>query len=133
MPTIHDNKVKHAGADSSHIFRGIRRASLEPYREWIEQMMGVPLSETLMLEVDCNPGDAVAEELLEGLLLAAATKERNSSWRTLIEDWSLPPGVSPRIAASPQRERKPNAAPFSVWELDWQDCPVAFKLRGLTQ
>ena len=67
------------------------RASLEPYREWIEQMIGVPLSETLTLEVDSNPGDAIAEELLEGLLLASATKERNRSWRTLIADWSLPP------------------------------------------
>ena len=107
------------------------RASLEPYREWIEQTIGVPLSETLTLEVDSNPGDAVAEELLEGLLLPSATKERNRSWRTLIEGWSLPPDLSPRIAASTQRERKPNAPPFSVWELDWQDCPVAFKLRGL--
>ena len=67
------------------------RASLEPYRVWIEQTIGVPLSETLTLEVDSNPGDAVAEELLEGLLLPSATEERNRSWRTLIEGWSLPP------------------------------------------
>jgi len=71
------------------------RASLEPYRVWIEQTIGVPLSETLTLEVDSNPGDAVAEELLEGLLLPSAIKERNRSWRTLIEGWSLPPGLSP--------------------------------------
>ncbi len=109
------------------------RASLEPYREWIEQTIGVPLGQTLVLEVDSNPGDAIAEELLEGLLLPSATKERNRSWRTLIEDWSLPPGLSPRIAASTQRERKPNAPPFSVWEIDWQDCPVALRLRGLSR
>ena len=42
------------------------RASLEPYRSWIEQTIGVPLGETLTVEVDCNPGDAVAEELLRG-------------------------------------------------------------------
>ena len=109
------------------------RASLEPYSEWIEQKIGVPLSETLTLEVDCNPGDAVAEELLQGLPVVSATKARNSSWRTLIEGWSLPPGVSPRIAASLQRERRPNAPPFPVWEIDWQDCPVAFRLRGLSR
>ena len=99
------------------------RASLEPYVGWIEQTLDVPLSETLTLEVDCNPADAVAEELLHGLPVVSATKARNSYWRTLIENWSLPPGVSPRIAASLQRERKPNAAPLPVWELDWQDCP----------
>jgi hypothetical protein len=106
-------------------------ASLEPYVQWIEQVMDVPLSEALVLEVDCNPGDVVAEELLPGLAVVTATKERNSTWRTFIESWKLPPGMSPRIAMSLQRERKPNAAPLPVWELDWQDCPVAFKLRGL--
>jgi SpoVK/Ycf46/Vps4 family AAA+-type ATPase len=30
-------------------------------------------------------------------------------------------------------ERKPNAPPSSVFELDWQDCPVAFKLQGLAR
>jgi hypothetical protein len=108
-------------------------ASLEPYRKWIEQTIGVSLGETLTLEVDCNPADSVAEELLQGIPIVSATKARNGNWRTFIEGWALPPGVSPRIAASIQRERKPNAPPFSVWELDWQDCPVAFRLRGLAR
>ena len=107
-------------------------ASLDPYAQWIEQMVGVPVSETLTLELDCNPGDVVAEELLPGLAVVAATTERNNAWRTYIEEWELPSDVSPRIAMFLQRERKPNAAPLPVWELDWQDCPVAFKLRGLT-
>jgi hypothetical protein len=71
--------------------------------------------------------------LLQGIPIVSATKARNGNWRTFIEGWALPPGVSPRIAASIQRERKPNAPPFSVWELDWQDCPVAFRLRGLAR
>jgi len=50
-----------------------------------------------------------------------------------LEGWELPPGVSPRIAVSLQRERKPNAPPSSVFELDWQDSPVAFRLRGLAR
>src|SRR5580692_11121818 len=88
-------------------------ASLQPYEKWIEQTLDAPLSETLTLEVDCNPADAVAEGLLQGLPIVSATKARNGNWRTFIEDWALPPGVSPRIAASIQRERKPNAPPFS--------------------
>src|SRR5580704_15992684 len=94
-------------------------SSLEPYAKWIEQMLDAPLSETLTLEVDCNPGDVVAEELLQGLPIVSATRARNNSWRRLIESWELPHGVSPRVNASPQRERKPNAAPLPVWELDW--------------
>jgi len=109
----------------------LMRAALEPYLPWIEQVMGVSLDETVTVEVDSNPGDAVAEELLQGLPVVSATKARNRSWRTLIEGWSLPSAASPRIFASLQRERKPKAAPVPVWELDWQDCPVALKLRGL--
>src|ERR1700733_5187649 len=108
-------------------------SSLQPYEKWIEQMLDAPLSETLTLEVDCNPADAVAEELLQGLPIVSATKARNSNWRALIKEWVLPPSVSPRIAVSIQRERKPNAAPSPVWEPQWQDCPVAFKLRGLSR
>ena len=83
-------------------------ASLEPYRQWIEQMLDAPLSEALTLEVDCNPGDAVAEDLLSRLPIVAATKQRNGNWQTVIESWALPPGMSPRIAVSLQRERKPD-------------------------
>jgi hypothetical protein len=108
-------------------------ASLEPYTAWIEKTLDAPLSETLTLEVDCNPADAVAEEILQGLPVVSATKARNGNWRKLIEEWALPPGVSPRIAVSLQRERKPNAPPSSVFELDWQDSPVAFRLRGLSR
>ena len=107
--------------------------SLEPYRNWIEEMLNAPLSETLILEIDCNPGDAVAEELLPGLPVVSTTTVRNASWRRFIESWSLPPALSPRISASLQRERLLNAPPASVWELDWQDCPIAFKLRGLSR
>jgi len=108
-------------------------ASLPPYAKWIEEMLGALLSDTLTLEVDCNPGDLLAEGFLQGLPVTSATKARNRNWRTFIESWALPPGVSPRIAMFLQSERKPNAAPLPVWELDWQNCQVALRLRGLAR
>ena len=107
------------------------RASLEPHMTWIEEVMGVPLDQTLTLEVDADPGDAVAERLLRGLSLSAGTKTRNRSWLSLIEEWTLPSGGSPRIAASLLRERRPKTAPATVWNLEWQEIPIALKLRGL--
>jgi hypothetical protein len=107
------------------------RASLEPYMAWIEEMMGVPLDQTLTLEVDADPGDAVAERLLQGLPLSAGTNTRNRCWHSLIEEWTLPNGGSPRIAASFQRERRPKTAPASVWEVEWQEYPIALRLKGL--
>lgn len=90
------------------------RASLEPHMTWIEEVMGVPHDQTLTLEVDADPGDAVAERLLPGLPLSAGTKARNRSWLSLIEEWTLPSGGSPRIAASLLRERRPKTAPATV-------------------
>ena len=107
------------------------RASLDPYLAWIERTMGVGFDQTVTAEVDSNPGDAVAGQLFNGLALTSDIKARNRSWQRLIEDWALPSGVSPRIRASLQRERRPGTAPVPVWDLDWTDCPIAFKLRGL--
>jgi len=107
------------------------RASLEPYLAWIEEMVGVPLDQTLTLEVEADPGNAVAERLLPGLPLLAGTKARNRSWHSLIEAWTLPSGGSPRIAASFQRERRPKTAPATVWNLEWQEIPIALKMGGL--
>jgi hypothetical protein len=98
---------------------------------WIEEMMGVPLDQTLTLEVDAHPGNAVAERLLQGLPLSAGTKARNRSWHRLIEAWTLPGGGSPRIAVSLQRERRPKTAPATVWNLEWQEIPIALKMGGL--
>jgi len=109
----------------------LMRASLDAYLPWIEQTIGVPFAQTLTLEVNSNPGDMVAEQLLQGLPLTSDLRARKCSWDNLIEDWALPPNVSPRIAVSRQRERQPKTAPVAVWDLDWQDCPVAFRLKGL--
>src|ERR1700694_2300632 len=111
----------------------LMRASLEPYLPWIEETIGVTLGETVTVEVDSNPGDAVAAQLLDGLPLTSGLGARTRRWHKLIERWLLPSGVSPRMAASRQRERKPKSSPVAVWDLDWQDCPVAFRLKGLAR
>jgi hypothetical protein len=46
--------------------------------------------------------------------------------------WGTIP-VGPRINVFLQRERKLNAARLPVWELDWQDCPVAFRPQSLAR
>src|ERR1035437_2288453 len=109
----------------------LMRASLDAYLPWIEQTLGVPFAQTLPLEVDSNPGDVVAARLLTGLPPASGLRARKRAWDNLIDEWALPSGVSPRIALSLQRERQPKAAPLTVWDMDWQDCPVAFRFKGL--
>jgi hypothetical protein len=52
------------------------REALRPYTSWIEEMVGVPFSESLILECFSNPGDAVAEELLHGVTIASESAEQ---------------------------------------------------------
>ena len=107
------------------------RGSLEPYLPWIEQIIGVPFAQTLTLAMETNPGDIVAERLLEGLPLTSSLRVRKQSWDRFLADWALPSGVSPRIQVGLQRQRQRNAAPSVVFDLDWQECPVALTLKGL--
>src|SRR5437868_14177164 len=107
----------------------LMRAFIAPHVPWIQERLGVPLDQTVTIEVDSNPADLVAEKLLEGIPIAAESQMRRRCWEALIQDWVLPPGLSPHITVSPKRERKPSVPPASVWDIDWQDCPVAFRLK----
>jgi hypothetical protein len=78
----------------------LMRSTLEPYLPWIEQSIGASLDQTLTVEVDSNPADLIAEQLLQGVPVVSATKARNRSWRALVDKWSLPSGLSPRIASA---------------------------------
>src|ERR1035438_3951912 len=109
----------------------LMRGSVEAYLPWVERTLGVPFAQTLILEVDSNPGDVVAAQFMTGLPPASVLRARKRAWDSLIVDWALPSGVSPRIALSLQRERQPKSAPLTVWDMDWQDCPVAFWFKGL--
>ena len=109
------------------------RATLDPYLPWITNIIGVPLDETFTIEVDTNPGDSVGSQVLGGIAVGSATAARNQSWQPFVENWSLPPGISPRLVLSLQRERNSKGRPSSVWEIDWQECPVAFQLKGLAR
>ncbi len=107
------------------------RASLEPYLPWIEKTLGINIDQTLTIALGSNPGDIVAERLLKELPLNANLRARKYSWDRFIEDWALPSGMSPRIGVSLHRERQSKSAPTAVWDLNWQECPVALTLKGL--
>jgi hypothetical protein len=107
-------------------------AFLEPFRPWIESVLGIPLIHTITFEIDLPFGEVVVEDSLPGVLLDRACVERGDGLRPLIERWELPDGVSPRIQLEPSRDRRRLVTARELaWDPHWKDTAIAVWLRGL--
>jgi len=107
-------------------------AFLEPFRPWLEFVLGGPWPETLTFDLEVPFGAAVADELLCGVALDQKCLASAVPLRPLIERWALPPAMSPRVALEPSRTRGPLiTARELAWDPHWMETPVALWLRGL--
>jgi hypothetical protein len=107
-------------------------AFLEPHRLWLESVLGCPLGEALTLEIQLPFGELAAESLLEGVRLDRGCLDGAATLRPAIGRWALPPGVSPRIALEPSRDREaPMLERQGTWDPHWKDTPVAVWFEGL--
>jgi hypothetical protein len=107
-------------------------AFLEPHRPWLEAVLGCPLGEALTFEVQLPFGQLAAESLLDGVRLDRGCLDGAATLRPAIERWMLPPGVSPRIALEPSRDREaPLLERRGAWDPHWKETPVAVWLAGL--
>jgi hypothetical protein len=107
-------------------------AFLEPHRPWLESVLGCPLGETLTLEIELPFGQLAAESLLDGVRLDRGCLGGAATLRPAVGRWAVPPGVSPRIALEPSRDREaPMLERRGAWDPHWRDTPVAVWLEGL--
>jgi hypothetical protein len=107
-------------------------ASLEPHRPWLESVLGCPLGEALTFEFQLPFGQLAAESLLDGVRLDRGCLDGAATLRPAITRWTLPPGVSPRIALEPSRDRDaPMLERRGAWDPHWKEIPVAVWFEGL--
>jgi hypothetical protein len=115
----------------------VRRA-LEIHQGWLEQQLGVPLSDAVILEVEQDLTQIATERVLGVGDLESIPTRTVRRLRTLVADVKVPPGLPPvlrvddgsmrddlsYILGGPKRRKNPN--------LEWGDSPIAlrFHLRG---
>src|SRR4051812_21037216 len=100
------------------------------HREWIEQLLGTTLGETVTLGNATPFGEVIAAELLAGIELYEGQRLACQPFQQLLERWQIPPALSPRIHLSRcsglRREER-----VAAWSLVWQECPIALWLKGI--
>jgi hypothetical protein len=109
------------------------REFLAPYLPWLEKTMGVPIGETLTLEVErweTSLCSAIAVAVLAGAPIEEDLLNEVKPCMDSIRRWELPPGTSPRICVSPTHELPPGGR--REWSVDWRECPVAIWLSGVS-
>lgn len=103
---------------------------LDPYRPWIESVVGCPRAETLTMEFEFPFSHLVAEELMAGVELDRQCLGSASTVRKLVRRWELPPGVSPRMELHASRNRQaPVTERRLAWDPHWKETPIALWLR----
>jgi ATP-dependent 26S proteasome regulatory subunit len=106
-------------------------AFLEPYRAWIESVVGCPKEETLTLEFNFPFSHLVIEELLGGVNLDRRCLGAADALRPLVRRWETPPGCSPRLELHASRDRQAGTTERKLaWDPHWKETPIAVWLDG---
>ena len=110
------------------------RGAIAKHRAWIESTIGVPLEQTLILEVANNFTSLPARQIMRDVPLAKLSNGPTAKLRRAVSSIEYPDGMPPflraRLSLTSQKGftvRKP------TWEISWRDTPVALrfpKLRG---
>jgi hypothetical protein len=107
-------------------------ACVERHREWIEEVIGCPLSCALTFEMDFPFSHVVLEDLMRDGPLSRQCLSAAPILRPVVARWDLPHDVSPRIELHPSRDRSATiTAASAAWDPHWKDTPIAIWLRGL--
>jgi AAA+ superfamily predicted ATPase len=111
----------------------VRRAVAQ-HQTWIEQQLGVPLSEVVILETDLD----VAQIGVELLLALPPSRCSNSSVMKRLRPFVMSATTPPQFPPFCEISKASPVTMFAVWgkrpkrlrsTLSWTDCPISFRLR----
>ncbi|MCL2658961.1 MAG: AAA family ATPase [Acidobacteriaceae bacterium] len=103
------------------------REQLRPYTKWMEEILGVPQSETLTLEMKTPLDEAVVAQVLRDVPLTTSQQNAAKLYLPVVQRWELPPDTSPHIAVTPVKD--PLSRSTKSWSVDWKECPIAVWLK----
>jgi hypothetical protein len=115
------------------------RRAIDVQRKWIEEKLGIPVSDTVIFETKLNLAQIGLEKILGCAQPHSRTPREIRRLRPLVKSAEIPVGWSPllSIAKAPpatndllsmlQNMEQPGNS-----RLEWEDCPVALKLHTVS-
>lgn len=114
----------------------IRRA-IDQYTDWISSGLGLFLSEAVILSYDLPLIQAAIPRLLGSIDFCHSKDKSLRLFMDSLESVEIPPSCAPLLQADAANrqvdfeEALSGGEPRRSYSLEWDDCPVAFHVRGI--
>jgi hypothetical protein len=113
------------------------RHAIDQHTEWIEKSLGLPLSQAVIVDCDISFMDAAIPQLLGSVAGRDSREEPVRVLTALLESVEIPPSCAPMLQAGATsrtvdvEEVLGGVESRQSYSLRWDDCPVAFHVRGI--
>src|SRR5437868_11052199 len=114
----------------------IRRA-IDQHQGWIEESLGVLLAEAVILKCDISLVDAAIPQLLGNIDFRGSNENATRLFMEVVESVEIPPSTAPllqldAVSRLVDLEEVLGGGEFPPsYALEWDDVPVAFRVRGI--
>jgi ATPase family associated with various cellular activities (AAA) len=113
------------------------RSAIHRHTEWIGKSLGVSVSDALILQCDMRVIDAAIPHLFGNIDFRGSREKPVRLFMEAVESVTVPPSYAPLLQADYTTRPVDLMEALSGHEargaycLEWDDCPVAFRLRGI--
>jgi hypothetical protein len=114
----------------------IRRA-IDQHQVWIEESLGVPLAEAVILTCDISLVDAAVPQLLGNIDFRGSDENATRIFMEVVQSVEIPPSSAPLLQVDSVSRSVDLEQVLSGGEsrqsyvFEWDDGPVAFRVRGI--
>jgi hypothetical protein len=114
----------------------IRRA-VDQHQGWIEESLGIPLAEVVILKCDISLVDAAIPQLLGNIDCRGSNENATRLFMEVVESVEIPPSSAPLLQVGAVtrsvdlEEVLSGGESLQSYAFEWDDGPVAFIVRGI--
>jgi hypothetical protein len=115
----------------------LTRRAIDQHRGWIEESLGVPLAEAVILKCDISLANAAIPHLLGNIDFHGSNENATRLFMEVIQSMEIPPSNAPLLqldAVSRSvdlEEVLSGGGSRQSYAFEWDDGPVAFRVRGI--